>query len=111
VPTRTTEQNVCGGAGKMVVFEPRLSQLGVNRDIHAISGKLSTNGTVRRREDRSEIPPLLVTRNSSHIWSTSANQTSVTDDRWNLSTHHMENCSISTATRMHSNCLSGLEET
>ena len=88
VPTRTSEQKVCDGASGTLVFGPAVSLSGLNRDIHAISGKLSTNGTVRRLVDRSEIPQLLATTNSSHIWSTSANQTSVTDDRWNLATYN-----------------------
>ena len=83
VPTRTTEQK----AGEAVCDAESaadfgaVSPSGTNCDVHAISGKLSTNGTVRRLEDRSEEPPLLAMMNSSHNWSTSANQTSVADER------------------------------
>jgi len=59
VPTRAIAQKFCAGgcnAGSAAVFGPGLSATGVTRDIHAISGKLSTSGTVRRLEDRSEVP-------------------------------------------------------
>jgi len=70
VPTRATTQKFCGAGcettDSAAVFGTWFSPLGLTRDIHAISGKLSTRGTVRRLADRSDTP-LPATTNSSHI--------------------------------------------
>jgi len=70
VPTLAITQKFCAvgcDTESTAVLWLVFSLMWVARDIHAISGKLSTNGTVRRRDDRSEIPLLPETTNSSHI--------------------------------------------
>jgi len=87
VPSRVIKQKQSFGActtESTAVLDDEVSMLAAERDIHAISGKLSTNGTVRRLEARSRVPPSPATTNSSHNWSTSANQMSFAADRWNL---------------------------